>query len=449
MHITSIGSQDLPQLDGFDFQCDERVNLFIGPNASGKSTILRAIMHLRSLALRELLNPPRQARGVFNWGGSTTYMDGINYPSPGGGLSFGMEASDDWPRDDTGGIRWTEVPFLYIPSTRISLPVQHVFEPHIFDQAIEELEDLDADTILKRLFDTESGIFDGRYVELAIDRLRRGMAGNITQQNNLRVALADAYTCALRICSEVMSDSSPHPYVDQYETEETKRTVHHAMGIGTSDFSWNTMQPLYAGALSSGTQSTLLWVYALALKIGEHYGFDEYWWGGQERPAILLIDEIENHLHPTWQRRVIPALLDHFPGLQIFATTHSPFVVAGLKARQVHLLSRDKPATTYLEDIVGWTADEILRNMMGVEDPTDNETAAAARELRQLRNEEPRSCAKEEEARQRRIQELRQLVDRDLLAGGPWKKQRELFEQQFAEALQKYRQSQGLNQENG
>ena len=376
-------------------------------------------------------------------------MDGINYPSPGGGLSFGMEASDDWPRDDTGGIRWTEVPFLYIPSTRISLPVQHVFEPHIFDQAIEELEDLDADTILKRLFDTESGIFDGRYVELAIDRLRRGMAGNITQQNNLRLALADVYTCALRICSEVMSDSSPHPYVDQYETEETKRTVHHAMGIGTSDVSWNTMQPLYAGALSSGTQSTLLWVYALALKIGEHYGFDEYWWGGQERPAILLIDEIENHLHPTWQRRVIRALLDHFPGLQIFATTHSPFVVAGLKARQVHLLSRDKPATTYLEDIVGWTADEILRNMMGVEDPTDIETAEAARELRQLRNEGPRSAPEEEEARQLRIQELRQLVDRDLLAGGPWKKQRELFEQQFAEALQKYRPQHVLNQENG
>ena len=42
------------------------------------------------------------------------------------------------------------------------------------------------------------------------------------------------------------------------------------------------------------------------------------------------------------------------------------------------------------EDIVGWTADEILRNMMGVEDPTDDDTAAAARELRELRNELPR-----------------------------------------------------------
>ena len=208
--------------------------------------------------------------------------------------------------------------------------------------------------------------------------------------------------------------------------------------------------PIYLGHLSSGTEGTLLWIRWLALKMVHHYEFQQGW---EKKPAILLIDEIENHLHPTWQRRVIPALLEHFPGLQIFATTHSPFVVAGLKARQVHLLKRDEngrvTATTNTEDVIGWTADEILRNMMGVEDPTDNETAEAARELRQLRNEEPRSDPEEEEARQRRIQELRQLVDRDLLAGGPWKKQRELFEQQFAEALQKYQQSQGLNQENG
>ena len=55
----------------------------------------------------------------------------------------------------------------------------------------------------------------------------------------------------------------------------------------------------------------------------------------------------------------------------------------------MHLLKRDEngrvTATTNTEDIVGWTADEILRNLMGVDDPTDDDTAAAARELRELR----------------------------------------------------------------
>jgi predicted ATP-binding protein involved in virulence len=145
--------------------------------------------------------------------------------------------------------------------------------------------------------------------------------------------------------------------------------------------------------------------------------------------------------------------LDHFPGLQIFATTHSPFVVAGLRAGQVHLLKRDEngvvTATTNTDDIIGWTADEILRTFMEVDDPTDDGTAAAARELRQLRKEGPRVVDEAEEQRQQRMLELRQQVDRDLLAGGPMARQREIFEERFAKVMEKYRQSQDLNQENG
>ena len=54
MHITKLYIGYQPPLEDVDFQCDERVNLFVGPNASGKSTILRGIMGLHSLALKEL-----------------------------------------------------------------------------------------------------------------------------------------------------------------------------------------------------------------------------------------------------------------------------------------------------------------------------------------------------------------------------------------------------------
>ena len=223
--------------------------------------------------------------------------------------------------------------------------------------------------------------------------------------------------------------------------------LHYAMGIRTTDAG---NDPLYIGELSTGTQGLYLWIWFLALRMAYHYNYRTNW---ETRPAVLCIDEIENHLHPTWQRRVIPALLENFPGLQIFATTHSPFVVAGLKAGQVHLLNRDEngvvTATNNEQDIIGWTADEILRTFMGVDDPTDDETAKAAQELRKLRNEGPRSTPEEEEQRQAEMQQLQQLVDRDLLAGGPMAAQRELFEQQFAEALERYRQSHNLNQENG
>ena len=156
---------------------------------------------------------------------------------------------------------------------------------------------------------------------------------------------------------------------------------------------------------------------------------------------------------PPGRRRVIPALLEHFPGLQIFATTHSPFVVAGLKAGQVHLLKRDDEgrvtASTNHEDVIGWTADEILRNMMGVEDPTDKDTAEAAQELRKLRNQGPENVEVAEAERQQRMHELRQLVNRELLAGGPMAAQRELFEQHLTEILEEHRRSENLNQDGG
>ena len=130
---------------------------------------------------------------------------------------------------------------------------------------------------------------------------------------------------------------------------------------------------------------------------------------------ILLIDEIENHLHPTWQRRVIPTLLEHFPGLQIFATTHSPFVVAGLKAGQVHMLSRDAngvvTASTNERDIIGWTTDEILRTFMGVDEPTDQLTIDRANRLRELRRKEALADAERDE-----MEALRRQVNEDFLS---------------------------------
>ena len=265
------------------------------------------------------------------------------------------------------------------------------------------------------------------------------MRSNPNQQNQLRKALVVGQTCAKSICPEVIRDDMPQAYVefiDEADLDEddpefypTGRVVHYAMGIGTTDDILG--EPLYAGALSSGTQGTLLWIWALALKIAHHYDWAEDW---EKKPAILLIDEIENHLHPTWQRRVIPALLEHFPGLQIFATTHSPFVVAGLKAGQVHLLKRDDngviTASTNSEDIIGWTADEILRTWMGVDEPTDLTTIERANRLRELREKKTLTIEEESE-----LQALRRQINEDLLAkGNPLEEQRK----HYADLMQRF-----------
>ena len=229
MHITEIYNNDIPQIDGLEVACDERVNLLIGPNASGKSTILRAIKRLHSLALSESISSHVDRWDIKGLAGglgdSVHYVDPINYPSPGGGLLFGLQVSDDWPRDALGAPKMGEVPFLYIPATRVGLPGAPVFEPNTIEQIAEDPVDEEANALLKRLLDTESGVFDGRYVELAIDRLRREIAGDRARQNGLRQALDHGYSCAHSICSEVISDAVSHPFVDQFETAHAWRVV--------------------------------------------------------------------------------------------------------------------------------------------------------------------------------------------------------------------------------
>ena len=351
--------------------------------------------------------------------------------------------SDDWPRDSRADIVDNVLPFLYIPATRVSLPGRDFFSRnHILDSEDDE----GASFYLDALFDTDSGIFRGQLVELVVNRLREGngsiptppidrtvgwtladMNVNRRQQSQLRKVLDVGYSCAKSVCMEVIYDSSPHNYNDSNDDDE--KVIRYGMGIVTTDDILG--EPLYAGALSSGTQGTLLWIWALALKMAHHYEWVEGW---ERKPAILLIDEIENHLHPTWQRRVIPALLDHFPGLQIFATTHSPFVVAGLKAGQVHLLNRNENsvvnATPNEEDIIGWTADEILRTMMGVEEPTDQLTVDRAERLRELRDKDTLTPDDENE-----LNTLRRQVNETFLSKvNPLGQQRE----RYSELMQRF-----------
>ena len=467
MLITGMHLEETPELGNqISLSFDEKVNLFIGPNASGKSTILRSI--------KSLLTEGQGNNSVRGQDGSFLSMGEI-YALVG------------------------RVPFVYIPSTRANLHINNFYKlfpdlpninvgrggPTSISEVIKAQESVQ--NRIDQLSVNDFEIFIGESAEIEIDWLRKIYTDRDSyERKQITMALNMSYLCAKAICPEILQGDTPSfisnswteknylvpdeedeygdeimyfesmgykiemEHVDGFDTRSFIREKHTRRGIGAKITGNPTDKPLYLGVLSSGTQGTFLWILSLVLRMLRHNRFSEGW---EKKPAILLIDEIENHLHPTWQRRVIPALLEHFPGLQIFATTHSPFVVAGLKAGQVHLLNRDEngrvTATTNTEDVIGWTADEILRTMMGVDDPTDAATAAAARELRQLRQEPPRDDPADEERRQQRIAELRQKVDRDLLAGGPMAAQRELFEQQFANVMKRYRQNQELNQENG
>jgi hypothetical protein len=81
-----------------------------------------------------------------------------------------------------------------------------------------------------------------------------------------------------------------------------------------------------------------------------------------ETPALVMIDEIDVHLHPKWQRMIVPRLEELFRSCQFIATTHSPFVIQAVTEEQLISLS---------EPIAGYTNDrgieEIVAKVMGIE----------------------------------------------------------------------------------
>jgi predicted ATP-binding protein involved in virulence len=101
--------------------------------------------------------------------------------------------------------------------------------------------------------------------------------------------------------------------------------------------------------LSDGQRSMLALVGDLAQKaatLNPHLGADVL----QRTEGVVLIDELDLHLHPTWQRHVIEDLRFTFPKLQFIGTTHSPFLIQSLRSGEELLMLEGQP-TAKLGDL--------------------------------------------------------------------------------------------------
>jgi predicted ATP-binding protein involved in virulence len=107
-----------------------------------------------------------------------------------------------------------------------------------------------------------------------------------------------------------------------------------------------------------------------------------------EAEAILLIDEVELHLHPKWQQEVIPALRRAFPNTQLILTTHSPQVLTTIDSRCIRILREDHvesapPGTS------GAESKRMLETVLGTESrPPGNPAVAALARLFQCIRED-------------------------------------------------------------
>lgn len=112
--------------------------------------------------------------------------------------------------------------------------------------------------------------------------------------------------------------------------------------------------------LGLGYQTTLAWVVDLAARMMAAYPESE---NPLAEPAVVLIDEIDLHLHPTWQRTLLRELSLRFPNVQFIATAHSPLIVQAAPDANVAVLRREGDRVIIDQqprDVRNWRIDQIL-----------------------------------------------------------------------------------------
>jgi hypothetical protein len=146
--------------------------------------------------------------------------------------------------------------------------------------------------------------------------------------------------------------------------------------------------------------------------------------------GVVLVDEIDLHLHPAWQSSVVEQLRELFPNIQFIVTSHSPFVAQDARRKdKIIVLQRDAggvTASTSAGFVSGWRADQILTsNLFGLKRTRDASVEAARRELDDARAEVAGDLTKDEVAR---LEEARRWLDENATGPGEKRDVRELFQ---------------------
>jgi predicted ATP-binding protein involved in virulence len=154
--------------------------------------------------------------------------------------------------------------------------------------------------------------------------------------------------------------------------------------------------------LGYGYQTLITWVADLANRMVERYpeSPDPF-----AEPAVVLVDEIDLHLHPQWQRKLLGYLTERFPNTQFIATAHSPLVVQAAADANLAVLRREGDHVVIDNDvdkIRGWRVDQILTSdLFGLPTARPPQVEALLLERNKLLDKRKLTAAD-----QRRLQEI-------------------------------------------
>ncbi|MFZ1343461.1 AAA family ATPase [Thiothrix eikelboomii] len=158
--------------------------------------------------------------------------------------------------------------------------------------------------------------------------------------------------------------------VEHLLAEEGWRNFHYSFQHEELAMSHPDHGILPVSLLSDGVRAMISLTADLAwrcTKLNPQFGRD----ASVKSPGIVMIDEVDMHLHPQWQQRVIASLRRAFPNIQLIVTTHSPQVLSTVHRENIRLLGTNEAGqmtvSEPLADSYGEPSNDVLQAIMHVD----------------------------------------------------------------------------------
>lgn len=344
MKLKKLELKNIGGIKHTSLEFNSHINIICGKNGIGKSTILKSI--LSSIPSTQTRVKPN----VDSDGGEIIFIyDELK--------TFTVNISNKSPADYDYIHNRNE---FYIPGEIIFFDTERNIDYKKLKQIKLESELLYSRENSERGHEFSLGVkldnIKDWFLMLALHAESKNVHLSSYQFNYFNVAIS-----ALKMLS---SGELEYDYID-YSTNE----------ILLKDIHYNN--PIVFEYLSSGYKSCIYIIWGIIKEIKERFDnrlnhSDHGKHNIKEFDGIIIIDEIDLHLHPVWQGKIIGILSELFPDAQFIISTHSPSVLQNLsKSAIIPLSSDDKKIITVNSldlseyGLQGWTFEEILLYVMG------------------------------------------------------------------------------------
>lgn len=379
MKITSLSLFNLRGFEFAEFTFNPQFNLIAGINGAGKSTVLDAIRMCAS-------HIHRQVQGVrispFGFD-----AEDIRFGSPfaDATLHFALDDHDcrftlrEWretvARDDPTNVERLRREILEIerPGERprtlmrdlaetLSSPEPTLFSPSVADMKGWAANEKSAPLVMhfstRRSMLTERDVEGSKTVAASypayFNALRNSMLSIVQTAERLRAQRAQTAEHppsrrAVELLEEAISTFLPQ-FSNLRPSEEGPPRI-------LIDYDGATLD---IRQLSDGERSVLVLILDIARRLTQaNPTLDDPM---REAEAVILIDEIDLHLHPQWQRKIVGDLTRTFPNCQFIATTHSPQVIGEVAHKHIQMIDGDDVYTP--DHAFGVDSSRILEELM-------------------------------------------------------------------------------------